>query len=427
MAELVSFCARCDSVHDMNSEPRWDGKPRNCTAGPAVKGVAEFPLPSQYRPPAGRLRAPCPGGTAIRLAAQRMRQQRIGHKPFASPAATVRWFGALQAQDYLGSLWAIGLRTRAATETSIERAVADARSFVPGRCAARCTSSLQQMRAGCEPVRPAHAGSQFTPAQTGPRNRGSAHCAQREGRDRCAERRQRLSRPDLYRRLESAGISTGGSRGLHLLWWHAHEGLICLGPRAGKQQTFVLLDEWLPTSQPRSRDDSLAELARRYFAVMDRRRFATSHGGRDLLPPMLRSRARAWRVNWMQSRSTSRRIGKQQVRRRCARMRAVTYSLRTTNTPLRTRIAALSCRASRCSRDSGHGIFHPQSCSTARSRPPGRASCRKQSVEITCRPFARLDRRQSQALVVAAQRYAQFLGLALARGRPSLPRGAPTR
>ena len=78
-----------------------------------------------------------------------------------------------------------------------------------------------------------------------------------------------VSRPDLYRRLESARMSTGGGRGLHLLWWHAHEGLICLGPRAGKQQTFVLTDEWLPATPPRARDESLAELARRYF---------TSHG-----------------------------------------------------------------------------------------------------------------------------------------------------
>ena len=49
-----------------------------------------------------------------------------------------------------------------------------------------------------------------------------------------------------------------------ICWWHANEGFICLGPRAGKQQTFVLMDEWLPATPPRSREDSLAELARRY-------------------------------------------------------------------------------------------------------------------------------------------------------------------
>src|ERR1043165_6186613 len=78
-----------------------------------------------------------------------------------------------------------------------------------------------------------------------------------------------LSRTEVYRQLEAAGIATKASRGLHLLWWHAHEGLLCVGPRAGKQQTFVLLEEWLPATPARSREESLAELARRYF---------TSHG-----------------------------------------------------------------------------------------------------------------------------------------------------
>ena len=42
-----------------------------------------------------------------------------------------------------------------------------------------------------------------------------------------------------------------------------------MGPIEGKQQTFVLLDEWVPTSRKLSREESLAELAERYV---------TSHG-----------------------------------------------------------------------------------------------------------------------------------------------------
>jgi len=37
----------------------------------------------------------------------------------------VRWLGAVQAQDYLGSLWAIGLRMQNATEEAVEQAIAD--------------------------------------------------------------------------------------------------------------------------------------------------------------------------------------------------------------------------------------------------------------------------------------------------------------
>jgi hypothetical protein len=73
----------------------------------------------------------------------------------------------------------------------------------------------------------------------------------------------------MYALLEAARISTGGGRGLHILWKIAHDGVICFGPREGKQHTFVLLDEWVPAATMPERDEALAELARRYF---------TSHG-----------------------------------------------------------------------------------------------------------------------------------------------------
>jgi len=358
-----------------------------------------------------------------------MRQQRIGHKPFASPAATVRWFGAVQAQDYLGSLWAIGLRTRAATEPSVERAIAE-RSIVRtwplrGTLHFVAAEDARWMLNLCAP-------------------RTLARSARRLEREHGIDRRlvarsadvvidalsggRSLSRPDLYRRLERAGIATGGSRGLHLLWWHAHEGLICLGPRAGKQQTFVLLDEWLPPSTPLSRDDSLAELARRYF---------TSHG-----PATVRDFA--W---WSGLAAADAEIARESVTRE---LDAITLDKQTYWQAAGTRAARatrgchllpaydeytvayqdrgavlsseLAARAA-----SGHGIFYPAIVIDGQVAGTWSRELQKESVALTCRPFARLDRRQSLALADAARRYAQFLGLALARGRPSLLRGAPTR
>src|SRR5687767_2156516 len=59
------------------------------------------------------------------VARLRLHNQRVAAARFDRPAEVVRWFGAAQAQDYLGSLWALGLRLRGATEASVERAVAD--------------------------------------------------------------------------------------------------------------------------------------------------------------------------------------------------------------------------------------------------------------------------------------------------------------
>ena len=65
------------------------------------------------------------------------------------------------------------------------------------------------------------------------------------------------------------GISTTGLRGVQILHRLALEGLICFGVREGKQQTVVLLDEWLPKIRNIDQNNALGELALRYF---------TSHG-----------------------------------------------------------------------------------------------------------------------------------------------------
>ena len=77
---------------------------------------------------------------------------------------------------------------------------------------------------------------------------------------------RRLERHAAYATLEAAGISTAGQRGIHILGRLAQEGLLCIGPREGKQPTFVLLDEWVPAGRKLARDEALAELARRYFS-----------------------------------------------------------------------------------------------------------------------------------------------------------------
>lgn len=67
------------------------------------------------------------------------------------------------------------------------------------------------------------------------------------------------------RHLDSKGISTSGQRGYHILHHLAQKGFLCLGPREGKQQTVVLLDEWAPKQKTMSREEALAEIAMRYF------------------------------------------------------------------------------------------------------------------------------------------------------------------
>ncbi|MDQ6656590.1 MAG: winged helix DNA-binding domain-containing protein, partial [Verrucomicrobiota bacterium] len=80
---------------------------------------------------------------------------------------------------------------------------------------------------------------------------------------------QQLTRAALLGVLEQAGIAIDAHRSYHIIWRLAQERLICFGPRAGKQPTFVWLDDWVPPARPVERTEALRELAVRYF---------TSHG-----------------------------------------------------------------------------------------------------------------------------------------------------
>ena len=199
----------------------------------------------------------------------RLANQHVSRPTFRDPADVVRWLGAVQAQDYVGGLWAIGLRTKGATEATVEAAVArrtivrtwpmrgtlhfvaaeDVRWILPAltpRVVAGAQSRFRQL--GLD-------GATFTRAA------------------RVAEKALAggnvVRRDALYELWKAAGIATHDARGLHLLGVLSQEGVLCFGPRDGKQQTFTLLEEWVPTARSLERDAALGELARRYF---------TSHG-----------------------------------------------------------------------------------------------------------------------------------------------------
>jgi len=77
-----------------------------------------------------------------------------------------------------------------------------------------------------------------------------------------------LTRAELIEELAVAGIEIDPrtQQPPHLLGYAAARGLICRGPdRPGDEPTYTLLDDWAPDAPALSRDDALAELARRYL------------------------------------------------------------------------------------------------------------------------------------------------------------------
>jgi hypothetical protein len=201
------------------------------------------------------------------LLGTRLRRQRLVGDGFATVEHAVAAQLAVQAQDYLGALWAIGQRVRGANEAAIELALAE-RSIVrawPLRgtlhiVAAADLRWLLDLLASRVLQRSRRRLKDEFDIDERVVERARAVCERVLGGGRA------LARDALYAAFDDARIATAGTRGLHLVWWLAHAGVLCFGARVGKQHTFVLLDAWLPPAPRRSREDALAELARRYFA-----------------------------------------------------------------------------------------------------------------------------------------------------------------
>ena len=201
--------------------------------------------------------------TALRLSAQR-----ISAPDFERPEDVVRHLLAMQAQDFGGARWSIGLRVPTATDASVLAAIADrriARSWpmrgtlhfvVPQDL--RWTLALSAPRL-CNSSAKRHAELGITDEHLATaRSVAESLCAGTEVR-----------RDDLLAAFEAAGIPVGAQRNYHLLWNLSHDGVLVLGAADGKQSTYALFDEWIPTSRELSGDEALAEFAVRYF---------TSHG-----------------------------------------------------------------------------------------------------------------------------------------------------
>jgi len=201
----------------------------------------------------------------VNIGSVRLANQHVSRPSFRDPTDVVRWLGAVQAQDYLGGLWAIGLRTKGATEATVEDAIA--RRTIVRTWPMRGTLHF----VAAEDVRwilPILTPRVIAGAQGRFRQLGM-DAATFTKSARVAEQALAggsvVRRDTLYAMWNAAGIATHESRGLHLLGVLSQRGLLCFGPRDGKQHTFTLLDEWVPAARTLERDAALGELARRYF------------------------------------------------------------------------------------------------------------------------------------------------------------------
>ncbi len=177
----------------------------------------------------------------------------------------VSHFGAVQAQDFAGALWGVGQRVPHATEQIVEQALRERRivrswpmrgtlHFV-GPDDLRWMLDLLSMRI-------------LKRMSVYFRKEGLHESDFSKGRkiiERELQDGRALDRVALYSKFKEGGLDPSGQRGLHVVLKLALDQVLCFGSRVGKQQTFVLLDEWVPSITRLSPDESWGRLATLYF------------------------------------------------------------------------------------------------------------------------------------------------------------------
>ncbi|HEY1947801.1 MAG TPA: winged helix DNA-binding domain-containing protein [Bryobacteraceae bacterium] len=351
------------------------------------------------------------------IARMRLVNQQISCTRFHEPHQVVAALGAMQAQDYLGGIWAIGLRLPHVTETAVELAIAERKIIrtwpLRGTLHFVAAADIRWMIALLAPGMIAKRAGLFRQLELNE----SVLALCRKLLVKALRGNRQLTRDALMSLLESAKITTASLRGYHILWQLAHEGLLCIAAREGKQQTFALLDEWVPLTLPSlERDAALAELALRYFC---------GHG-----PATLRDFVWWTGLKVSDAKSALESVSSQLSRqvlndtaywmpRECAALAETAraaYLLPGFDEYLlgyRDRGAVLDPLHSEKVVPGGNGVFQPTIVINGRVTGTWKRTLNKNAVVITANPFKPLKKTEQNAFAAAAERYARFIGLPL--------------
>ncbi|HEY4218773.1 MAG TPA: winged helix DNA-binding domain-containing protein [Gemmatimonadaceae bacterium] len=207
-----------------------------------------------------------PDSTAKAIVTRRSVNQRLAGPRDRSAVETVARMGAIQAQDYAAAKWAVALRGQTASAAEIERLLDEGQIL-----------RTHVLRPTWHFVAPADI--RWLLALTASRVRVQMASTDRTlGIDDAVVRRSNkaiakalrdgpITRTKLGEILHRSRIDTTVPQRLGNLMMHAElDGVVCSGPRHGKQFTYALLDARAPATSEMSRDESLAKLAARYFS-----------------------------------------------------------------------------------------------------------------------------------------------------------------
>jgi hypothetical protein len=194
----------------------------------------------------------------------RLYSQHLSRQQYNTPAELVSYLGAVQAQDYAGAKWALGLRLKNSKDAVIEKAMTSGAIL-----------RTHVMRPTWHFVTPHDI--RWMNELTAPRiNQLSAGRKRQLNLDAAVLKKsndllakalegKQMARNEVVDRLTEAGIPTDTERLAHLLINAELDCVITSGGREGKQFTYALFDDRAPNARSLSKKEAVIELAVRYF------------------------------------------------------------------------------------------------------------------------------------------------------------------
>ena len=195
--------------------------------------------------------------------------QQLTNPKFKTAKEIAGWIGALQAQDYSMSKWALGIRLKNSTEVAINKEI-NSGSIIRTHLLRPTWHfvSSNDIYWILELTAPRiKAAVKFRDKQLGLTDPVFDKC------NRILEKSLRdynhKTREELITELKKNKIDIEENRASHIFLRAEMEGIICSGKQKNEKPTYAVLEEWVPEHKKTNRDEALRELAKRYF---------TSHG-----------------------------------------------------------------------------------------------------------------------------------------------------
>jgi hypothetical protein len=199
------------------------------------------------------------------IALLRLVNQQIVTSAFNSVAGITRWMGAVQAQDFPMSKWAMGVRLPGSTDKTVESAIHCGeiiRTHVlrPTWHFVAAEDVYWMLQLSAPQIK--------TAARTRDKELGLSEAVFTKSNiiiEKALRDGNHLTRETLVALLAAEGFKNENNRVSHLLMRAEIEGIIGSGSLKAGKQTYALLAERVPETKAMKRDEAAESLAIRYF------------------------------------------------------------------------------------------------------------------------------------------------------------------